>query len=218
MDLADDEGVIYVKPEKNVLWRNIPAGCLFFLHPGKKWQANMVITNKRLVTIPMPKYQKKYTVESYYFKDMTGARTISAKSKEAEAAIAQFAVEMKPGGSSSYVDGGEFWVCYEFTAKNFLKVMKASQADFNANYPYAKSGLAVFQASAATVANKAAAENRAAATGGVAYWTEVAPNYGKMTAAAKARAEGMDFSKEGHAQLRDFIVDMINQFVEVANS
>jgi cysteine sulfinate desulfinase/cysteine desulfurase-like protein len=57
----------------------------------------------------------------------------------------------------------------------------------------------------------------AAATGAATY-TEYSPNFAAMDKAAKARAENMDFSKAGHRQMRDYIVDVVSQCVKIANA
>jgi hypothetical protein len=199
LDLQDDEGVIFVCPQKNLIWRNIPAGCLFFLHPGKKWKANLVITSKRLITIPLPPNKKNFAVESYYFKDMTKAKAVSQQQASQEAAMAVFSVSMKPGGNSSFLEGGQFWVCMESNLKNLFTAFKAHEAEDNAR--------------------NAGVYNAGFALMDEGHYTQksIDKYYAAIEKRAKEKAASMDFSKAGHAQIRDCIVDLINTCVEEVN-
>jgi hypothetical protein len=189
LDLQDGEEVIFVRPSKNAMFRVIPGGCLFFLHPGKTWVVEMVITNKRLVTIPMPPNKKNYEIESYYFKDMASARATPLNVDT----MADFAVRMNEGGSSKYLEGGTFRLratvgrIFAIGAKGLANDLvntineqgDAARTDLNRNQ---------------------------AVLSGASHYTAI-----------KTKASKVDHSKEGHLQIRNFLVDLINECIEAAN-
>ena len=203
LDLEEGEGIIFVKPEKNRISRVIGM---------KAWIVNLVITDRRLVTIPMPKYQKKYAMESYYFKDMNGVKAEAQHDKSTEASFADFSVNMKQGGNSTYREGGRFQIMMVFSLLNLIKAFRADTAEAKAKYG-TYDGFAEYAASGKTDSSRAYAE----ATG-ASHYTEYSPNYAKMRDAAKARVANMDFSREAHQKIRDYIVGVVNQCIEIANS
>ena len=212
LNLEDGEGVIYARPLKCGMYRFIPGGCLFLGKRSKTWQINLVITDKRLVTIPVPPNKKNFPVESYYFKDLSGAQMIKAMSKDIEAAWAYLRLDMKQGVNVPFDATGQINIRVQMTAKNLLIGLKASVADAQANGPQ-YNGFAEYAASGRTDSSRAHAE----ATG-ASHYTEYSPNYAKMQQAAQAKVAGMDFSKMGHNQIRDIIVDLVNQYIEIANA
>ena len=195
LDLQNDEGVIFVCPAKNLVKRNVSQGCF---KGNKQWIANLVITNKRVITIPQPPNKKNYQVESFYWKDITSAKTISAQQASEAASLAKFSISMKQGQTSSCSEGGEFWVCYAVTLKNFLNIAKASHAETSAE-------------NAAIMGAQFAAFDRGHFTD-----KSIEKYYANMAQQAKDRAANMDFSKADHNQIRDYIVNVINDCVAEA--
>ena len=191
LNLEDDEGVIFVRPPKNLIFKTVGM---------KYWTLNLVLTNKRLVTIPVPPNKKDWQVESYYYNEMTGAREVKQTSGD-EGSMASFAIDMKEGGKSSYVKGGEFTIRMEMGVLNVFKKLAGDVSrglDKNAG-----------------VLN---ASYRAAFEDGHYTAKSLDKYYAKQNEIAKARAANMDFSNTDHQQLRGYIVDVVNQFVEVVNS
>jgi hypothetical protein len=192
LDLQDDEGVIFISPEKNRIIRRISLGCF---KGNKQYGVNVVITSKRVITVPIPPNKKNYPVESFYWKDIASARTIKATDAADAARSANFSISMKPGQTSSCSEGGEFWVCMAQTAKNWVNLIKADHA--------------------VTSAQNAAMMNTSLrmASGQDYVYTKASLDkyYANMEKAAKDRAANMDFSKADHSQIRDYIVDLIDQ-------
>jgi hypothetical protein len=201
LDLEDGEGVIFVKPEKNSIWRTIGM---------KYWYINLVITDKRLVTIPLPPNKKNRQVESYYFKDISDIRAQAQQDKTQEASMANFSVSMKGGGKSSYVEGGVFTVRMVMAVTRILGMLLGRIGSGMANQ-FNQSATQV-TAYAQTMESKAHAEATGAST-----YTEYSPNFTAMDRAAKASAANMDFSRAGHQQIRDYIVNVVSQCVDIAN-
>ena len=212
LNLEDGEGIIYARPLKCGMYRHIPGGCLLLGKTSKGWRINLVITDRRLVTIPTPPNKKNFPVESYYFKDMSSAKTVPVYTKSVEAIWAYCCINMKSGVNLPFNASGQIHIRQEMTAKNMLTAWKASVAESNANGPQ-YNGFAEYAASGRTDSSRAYAE----ATG-ASHYTEYSPNYAKMQQAAQAKVAGMDFSKMGHNQIRDIIVDLVNQYVEIANA
>jgi hypothetical protein len=190
LDLLEGEEVIFVRPPKNTMYRIIPGGCLFFLNPGKNWGIEFVVTNKRLVTIPMPPNKKNYEIESYYFKDMASAKETKSPAPDK---MAEFSVRMNQGGSSKYLEGGNFRLMSTMgkALLNFAKDMGTSFAN----------QFAETNAMMQTTSNKIEAESR-----GDRYYTEI-----------KAKASKTDFSKSGHFQICNYMVELINECIKAAN-
>jgi len=201
LDLEDGEGVIFVKPERNSIWRTIGM---------KYWYINLVITDKRLVTIPLPPNKKNRQVESYYFDDISGIKAESQQDKTQEASMAGFSISMKKGGKSSYVEGGVFTVRMVMAVTKILGMLLSRIGSGMANQ-FEQSN-AVIQAQARTDESKAHAQATGAST-----YTEYSPNFAAMEKAAKASAANMDFSRAGHQQIRDYIVNVVGQCVDIAN-
>ena len=86
MDLEEGEDVIFVKPLKNKTER-----VLGF----KVWTVTIVITNKRLVTIPQPPNKKNIQTESFYYKDISAAKRKAAMTCSGEDTNALFSINMK---------------------------------------------------------------------------------------------------------------------------
>ena len=201
LDLQDGEGVIFVRHTKNKLIRNMGS---------KVWDINLVITNKRLVIIPIPPNKKNKPVESYYFKEMSEAVAVKGAYADSGTRQANFIIKMKSKGESSYVEGGEFWVWMPVNAFSVFRY--AFKAIFEGFKDMAATAAAHAQAEAATDASI----EKAQATG-ASHYTQYSPNYAALEKEAKERAANMDFSKESHSKVRDYIVDLINVCVKDAN-
>jgi len=201
LNLEEGEGVIFVRHTKNKLIRNMDS---------KVWDINLVITNNRLVIIPVPPNKKNKQVESYYFKEMSEAVAVKGAYADSGTRQANFIIKMKQTNKSSYIEGGEFWV---WMSVNFFSVfLYMFRAIFEGIKDMAATAAAHAEAEAATDASI----EKAKATGASSY-TQYSPNYAALERAAKDRATNMDFSKESHTKIRDYIVDLINTCVEDAN-
>ena len=204
LDLEDGEGVIYSRPPQNGIYRNKGM--------TKTWEINLVLTDRRLVTIPVPPNKKSKQVESYYYKDIASISAKAAHSKDVEAIWAYFVINMKNGGNSKYEEGGTFDIRMVMNAKNFLTSLISSFKASDAAGPQ-YNGFAEYAAEGKTDASRAHAE----ATG-ASHYTVYSPNYAKMQKEAEAKVAAMDFSKMEHNQIRDIIIDLVNQYVEIANA
>jgi len=219
-NLEDGEGIIFVNPVKNKIMRIIPPGCLKGLltiltlgiinifKPNKSWMCNLVITDRRLVTIPTPPNKKNMQVESYYFKDMSGIKETRAQDENDSGGV--FFINMKDGGSSTYEKGGDFHIFRPFTGKDALNLLAAAGKGLGDQFEKTN---AMMQAHAKTMESKTYAENT-----GAAHYTEYSPNFAAMDKAAKERASSMDFSNAEQNQLRDLIIDLVSKGIELANN
>jgi len=215
LDLEDEETVLFVKPVKSKIYRHIQDGCLMGLltvitlgiirifKPTRQWMANIVLTNKRVVTIPIPPNKKKMPVESFYFNEISEAKIIPPADKETgETAFAMFGINLKSDAKSSCLDGGEFWVYMTWDAQGFLNAGKLL--------------LKKLGASAMDMANEAGAMAQTQLN----YDEAVASNkkYYNVVKAVKTKVEAGDCSKFGHVELRDFLIELINDCAQAANS
>ncbi|MCL2800555.1 MAG: hypothetical protein FWD28_02180 [Treponema sp.] len=204
LDLENGESVIFVKPPKNLLARVVGS---------KYWDATVILTNSRMAVIPLPPNKKNMQIESFYYKDIKSIDAIEADDASQASAWASFSIEMKDGGKSSYQEGGQFDIRMEMNLLNFAKSFIAEINVASSKDPNAGIGLAMMEASAKTDASRAHAE----ATG-ASHYTAYSPNTAKMQQAARDRAANMDFSKAGHTAVRDYIVDIVSQCAQLANS
>ena len=194
LNLEEGEGVIFVKPLKNKTER-----ALGF----KVWTVTIVITNKRLVTIPQPPNKKNIQTESFYYKDIKTAKGKSALTSSGEDTNALFSIIMNEKGSSTYEtdkkgDNGFFSIKMEMSALNIIgSLVKDMQRG---------------------IANNAAVTNAAMSTFDRPHYTDksVDKYYDAMNKQAKERAAKLDFAKAGHKDIRDYIVDVVNFCVEEA--
>jgi hypothetical protein len=215
LDLEDEETVLFVKPAKSKVYRFIEDGCLMGLltvitlgiirifKPTRRWLANIVLTNKRLVTIPIPPNKRKMPVESFYFTEISEAKVIPPTDKEhGETAFAMFGINLKSGAKSSCLDGGQFWVYMTWDVQGFKNFGKAL--------------LKKLGASAMDMANEAGAVMQTKLN----YDEAVASNkkYYKVVTAVKTKVEAGDCSNLGHVELRDFLVELVNDCAQAANS
>jgi hypothetical protein len=198
VDLQEDEGVIFVRPEKNKLLRFVSLGCF---KGNKNWQIYLVITSKRIMAIPFPPNKKNYPVESYYWKDITKARAEAGQNAQADAQGASFSIGMKPGQTSSCTEGGTFQVLMAMTAGNLFKAVAAMDA----------------QANAANAGAVGASLRMAQGQDYVYTKASLDRYYANMAKQAQDRAANIDFSKASHSQIRDYIVNLINDCVAEAN-
>jgi len=180
-NVPDDEGIIYVSTDKNVMMRFIPQGCF---KGNKTYRMGFIITSKRIITVPLAPNKKNYPADSFYWKDISGAKMVQSP---AEANSAAFTLNMK-----SAWEGGQFWVCMEVTAKNLFTAFKAQATEDAAR-----------NAAYNSIVGKSFDD-------GVYTQKSIDKYYAAMEKRAKERAANLDFSSAGHAQIRDFIVDMIN--------
>ena len=197
VDLQDDEGVLFVSPEKSKLLRFVEQGCF---KGTKNWQINLVITSKRIIAIPFSPNKKNYPVESYYFKDITGAKTIKAKDAADASRWADFSINMKPGQTSSSSEGGTFKIMMAMTAGNIFKALAAANA----------------VSSAENAAIMGASLRMAQGPDYVYTQASLDRYYANMAKQAQDRAKSMDFSKADHGQFRDYLVNLINDCVAEA--
>ncbi|MCL2762396.1 MAG: hypothetical protein FWD36_04185 [Treponema sp.] len=195
LNLEDGEEVIFVKPPKNLIARAIGL---------KTWNVTVVITNKRFVTIPQPPNRKNCPVESYYYIDIENINLREADGASEASTWSFFHINMKSGGNSSYeVDkngvNGYFMIRMEMSIMNIIRSFIAERKEMDAKYGHITSaGLQAMD---------------------YQHYTEksVDKYYARQREIAKERAANMDFSNTGHAQLRDYIVDVVSQFVEIMN-
>jgi len=195
LDLEEGEGVIFVKPPKNKSERAIGF---------KVWYVTIVITNKRLVTIPQPPNKKKIQTESFYYKDIKTAKVKSPMTSEGEDNRALFNIILNNGGSSKYEadkkgDNGFFSIKMEMSAKNIIGSF------INDIIRGAARNASVANASLSTFDRPHYTDN------------SVDKYYETMNKQAKERAASLDFAKAGHKDIRDYIVDVVNLCVEEAN-
>jgi hypothetical protein len=203
LDLEDGEGIIFVHPSKNRMWQSIDQGCLMMLlgvvtlgiiyifKPKQRWQVNFVLTNKRIVTIPVPPNKKNNPVDSYYYKDIIKAKPTTQAKESDEARIADLHIIMS--GKGNLVN---FRVGMAITAGNIFNSFKADIVEGEAR------NAGVRSATSATFDQ------------GIYTLKSIDKYYAAMEKAARDRAANMDFSKAGHTQIRDYIVDVINICVE----
>jgi len=184
-NVPDDEGIIYVSPDKNAMTRFIPLGCF---KGNKIFWMGLIITSKRIIAVPLAPNKKNYPVESLYWKDIVGAKAVKQQQASDEAAHAVFTLNM-----NTPWEGGQFWVSMEMTVKNWLKVASAAAAEQNAKN-HASGVYSGLQAMDSVYYTQKSVDK---------YWDTMAKR-------ANDRAKNMDFSNAGHAQIRDFIVDVIN--------
>jgi len=194
LNLEDGEGVIFVKPPKNLIARAIGM---------KTWNVTVVITNRRLVVIPQPPNKKNIQIESYYYNEINGAGNHSLVGSSADDAMAYFAVDVGSGGKTvcekdKKGDNGYFMVRMEMNFINILKAFVNELIRADARNPNRSAGLKAMDYSTYTA-------------------DSVDRYYAAMDRAAKERAAGLDFVNGGQVQLRDYIVDVVNICVEEAN-
>jgi len=196
LELEDGEGVIFVRPLKNKTMVMYSDGCLKpLIGQSRSCYANLVITNKRIAAIPVPPNKKNRSVGSFYFKDINKAAMEKGRDAAEDARSATFKILLKPKGETV-----RFMILYQMSLKNIVNITQAQMAVDSAN------NAAVIGASLRTFDE--------------AHYTSKSLDkyYAKMAENAKARAGNMDFSTAEHAEIRDYLVDVINQFVEIANS
>ena len=191
VNLENDEGIIFIVPAKHRFARMVPLGCT---KGTKLYYGNLVITDKRVITIPHPPNKKNYPADSYYFKDIAGAKTVRQAQASQEAAVAEFSITMKPGQTSSCSEVGKSYIYYEVNLKNFLTAMSAASDE------------------------KAAKDAKLSFFGEAVMGESVSKKTFDMRARAIKRANNLDFSSAGHAKIRDYIVDLINDCAAEANA
>ena len=188
LDLEEGEGVIFIRPPKN----------LIINYDKKHCQVNLVITNKRVVTIPYPKFSGKFNIVSFYFKDIKSVQAKKGYSATDESSGARFSILLKTVADKTNCSGDIFIVGMEVSIGNLFKSLMANITENNANNPSVYGGLAMMDYSQYTSKS-------------------VDKYYAAMDKAAKDKAAGLDFSKAGHAKIRDYIVDLIAACVEEVN-
>jgi|GEM_PF-4276937 len=135
LDLESDESIIWVRPEKNAMGTYIAdEGCLKYLlvfatfgiyaifKPSKAWANNLVITTKRVVSIPIPPNKKKWPVESYYYKDITSVKPEAVGQKESDR-MQNAAMVLNFNPNSEYKHPRKITISMERNLKNTLKVL-----------------------------------------------------------------------------------------------
>jgi hypothetical protein len=194
LDLEDGESVIFVKPFKNTAARAIGM---------KIWGITIILTDRRLVTIPVPPNKKDIPIESYYYKNIDNAYKYKALDKTEDDTAAFFAINMKSDiGNSKFEnkkgDNGYFMIMMEKTAKNFLVALINDIIRSDAKNPNRNAGVKAMDYS---------------------YYTakSVDKYYAAMDKAAKDRAANLDVVNGGQVPLRDYFVDVTNIFVAEVN-
>ena len=135
LDLEDGEEIIWVRPEKNAMGTYIAdEGCLKTLlifatfgiyaifKPSKAWANNLVITTKRVVSIPIPPNKKKWPVESYYYKDITSVKPEAVGQKQSDR-MQNAAMVLNFNPNSEYKHPRKITISMERNLKNTLKVL-----------------------------------------------------------------------------------------------
>ena len=209
LDLENDEIIIWVKSPKNAMQTNVDDGCLMgfltvitlgiirIFKPTRYWGTNLVITNKRLVSIPLPPNKKKYPPESYYYnKDFGSVKAQAVGSKQSDRMM-NAAMVINFGPNSSYKESRRIAMQMELSAKNIFKV--AGQMGKEGLNDLSNS-LGQYNAQLQSYHNKLGAESA-----GASYYKEI-------THKAEKLAQG-DSSIEG---LRDAIIDLINDCIEAS--
>jgi hypothetical protein len=210
LELEEGEGIIFAKPPKNRMDASVDDGCLMALltvitlgiirifKPIKRWRTNFVITNKRVVAIPQPPNKKGFPVESYYFKDIYNVRAEEYGSKQSDRMVySHFVINMK--ASSSYKEPRKFMIQMIMSAKNILKMIGQTASEQANDFG---NQLASYNAQLQTQLNK----DEAIRTG-ASHYIEVIHKVQKM-----------NFSKTSVEDIRDFIIEIINDCIAAANS
>ena len=211
LNLEDGEGIIFVKPPKNSMYVMVSEGCLMGLltiitlgiirifKPIKRWRTNLVVTNKRVVTIPMPPNKKNFPAESYYLKDILSvkAENVANASNTQRMSGALFNINMKDGAPIK--ETRKFTIAMEMSAKNILSVigqgLKDGASDMANQFAQYNAGLQTYH-------NRLQAEST-----GASHYLAISHKVGKK-----------DFSQTGPEDLRDFIVEVIDDCIEAAKN
>ena len=216
LDLEDDEGIVFVVPEKNRIRLTVNPGCLWqllwFLTLGiicifvpkarnRQWNVNFVLTNKRVIIIPCPPNKKGNPVESFYWKDIVRARAQKTVDKSQAAAFAILNIMLKDGSVPENFPSGDiqFYLSMEMTRENIRAAREAARIE--------------------NAAKNATQNSIIGQSWGDGVYTQKSMDkyYAAMEKRAKDRAANMDFSSADHNQMRDYIVDVINDCVDEAN-
>ena len=209
LELEDGEVIIWVKSPKNAMATTVEDGCLMgfltlitlgiilIFKPPKHWMTNLVITNKRVVSIPLPPNKKNYPAESYYYnKDFGSVKAITVGSKQSDR-MANAAMNIFFGPNSSYKKPRKIGMQMELSAKNVLKVLgqmgKEGLNDLG-------NSLGQYNAQLQSYHNKLEAESS-----GAMYYKEITHKAEKLAQS--------DTSIEG---LRDAIIDIIDDCIEAS--
>ena len=209
LDLEDGEIIIWVKSPKNAMQTNVDDGCLMgfltiitlgiirIFKPTRYWGTNLVITNKRVVSIPQPPNKKNYPAESYYFnKDFGSVKAQAVGSKQSDRMM-NAAMMIYFGPDSSFKEPRRIAMQMQMSAKNIFKVAgqmgKESLNDIS-------NSLGQYNAQLQSYHNKLDAESSGAS------------HYKEITFKAEKLAQG-DTSIEG---LRDAIIDIIGDCIEAS--
>lgn len=209
LELEDGEFIIWAKSPKNAMHTAVEEGCLMgfltlitlgiilIFKPPKAWIANIVITNKRVVSIPQPPNKKNYPAESYYYnKDFGSVKAVTVGSKQSDRMM-NAAMIIYFGPNSSYKKPRKIGMQMEMSAKNIFKLVgqmgKEGLSDIG-------NSLGQYNAQLQSYHNKLTAEST-----GASYYKEITFKAGKL-------AQG-DTSVEG---LRDAIIDIIDDCIEAS--
>ena len=209
LELEDDEVIIWVKSPKNAMQTNVDDGCLMgfltiitlgiirIFKPTKYWGTNLVITSKRVVSIPQPPNKKNYPAESYYYNKDFGTIKAQAVGTKQSDRMVNAAMNIYFGPNSSYKDSRKIIIQMEMSAKNIFKLVgqmgKEGLSDIG-------NSLGQYNAQLQSYHNKLDAESS-----GAMYYKEI-------THKAEKLAQG-DTSIEG---LRDAIIEIIDDCIEAS--
>jgi hypothetical protein len=112
-ELEDGESIVFTVPEKIKVMRRIEMGCLWqfltlitagiiciFVKKARpvSWMVNFIITNKRVINIPVSPNKKNNPTESFYWKNIHKAKAYDDKQP-------MFSLFIKAGEDSPYPKG-----------------------------------------------------------------------------------------------------------------
>jgi len=209
LELENGEGIIFVKPPKNTMMTMVDEGCLMGLltiitlgiirifKPAKFWTNEFVITNKRVVSIPLPPNKKNFSAESYYYNRDFGIIKADAPPEKQSDRMVWSGFTLYTSKNSIYNKPRNFQIRMEMSAKNIFKLagqtLKEGANDM-ANM------LAQHNAQMQSYHNKLEAESS-----GAAYYKEIT-----------FKAQKLSSSETSVEALRDGILEIINGCLEAS--
>jgi hypothetical protein len=168
--------------------------------PIKHWKATFVLTNKRLVSIPLPPNKKNWPAESFYYKDIVKAHVVKpTDQKMGEKTNATFGLILEKDAQTAFKGDNQFNIWAKMNAKYWANAAKmlANQVGTGMMNQLNESNDMI-----QTQQN----EMEARAKG---------DKYYEVVKTAKIKLENMGSSDAGHVQIRDFFIDLINDCVKI---
>jgi hypothetical protein len=211
-DFDDDEVIIFGPVENNTVRFNadmlqscltiLTLGIILIFKPAKTWKATFVLTNKRLVSIPLPPNKKNWPAESFYYKDILKANVVKpTDEKMGEKTNATFGLIMKSGVKLPVSGDPQFTIWAKMNAKYWANAAKmlANQVGTGMANQFNEAA-----AMSQTYQNKLEAEAKG-------------DRYYQVVNAAKIKLENMGSSDAGHVEIRNFFIELINECVKIVN-